>query len=188
MPTPSSGPISLLDVQNEFGGSNPIGINEYYGVAAGVPSSGTISLYDFYGKSAVTTPFTENVFGYRVTGDSYSSSDTFNGNTITPGASNSPKTFFISATANDAPNSSSAILTYYQGGSLNTTFTDYYSANVTFTFGSSSMQFRSSIFDGNSYDNLLGETSVYWTTGYGAPSNRFLFRHQWNLTGGGYFD
>jgi hypothetical protein len=30
MPLQLSGPISLLDVQNEFGGSNPIGINEYY--------------------------------------------------------------------------------------------------------------------------------------------------------------
>ena len=52
MALPSSGAISLLDVQNEFGGSNPIEINEYYGVATGVPSSGTISLADFYGKAA----------------------------------------------------------------------------------------------------------------------------------------
>ena len=46
----SSGAISLADVQTEFKGSNPIGINEYYG-RAGVPASGTISLADFYGKS-----------------------------------------------------------------------------------------------------------------------------------------
>ena len=32
MALPSSGAISLQDIQNEFGGSNPIGINEYYGV------------------------------------------------------------------------------------------------------------------------------------------------------------
>lgn len=51
MPLPTSGPISLLDIQNEFGGSNPIGINEYYGVGSGVPASGTISLFDFYGLS-----------------------------------------------------------------------------------------------------------------------------------------
>ena len=48
----SSGPISLLDIQNEFGGTNPIGINEYYGAAAGVPASGTISFDDFYGTSS----------------------------------------------------------------------------------------------------------------------------------------
>lgn len=49
-PLPNSpSAISLNDVQNEFGGSNPIGINEYYGVAGGVPSSGTISLANFYG-------------------------------------------------------------------------------------------------------------------------------------------
>ena len=50
----TSGPISLLDVQNEFGGSNPISISEYYGAASGVPTSGAISLSNFYGKSAYT--------------------------------------------------------------------------------------------------------------------------------------
>jgi len=52
----TSGPISLLNVQNEFGGSNPISISEYYGVASGVPTSGTISLSDFYGKSIPPPP------------------------------------------------------------------------------------------------------------------------------------
>ncbi len=47
----SSGAISLGDIQTEFGGSNPIGINEYYGAASGVPASGTISIADFYGKA-----------------------------------------------------------------------------------------------------------------------------------------
>ena len=54
MPLQTSGAISLLDVQNEFGGSNPISISEYYGAASGVPTSGTISLSNFYGKSAYT--------------------------------------------------------------------------------------------------------------------------------------
>lgn len=48
----SSGSISLLNIQTEFGGSNPIAISEYYAVASGIPSSGTISFYQFYGKSA----------------------------------------------------------------------------------------------------------------------------------------
>ena len=43
----SSGPISLNDIQDEFGGTNPIGINEYYGVDTGVPASGTISMMIF---------------------------------------------------------------------------------------------------------------------------------------------
>jgi hypothetical protein len=50
MVLPSSGAISLLDIQTEFGGSNPIGIDEYYGVDNGVPSNGQISFADFYGK------------------------------------------------------------------------------------------------------------------------------------------
>lgn len=54
----SSGPIGLNDVQTEFGGSNPIDINEYYG-KSGIPASGTISLNDFYGKS-------NNVSGFKI--------------------------------------------------------------------------------------------------------------------------
>ena len=49
----TTGPISLLDIQNEFGGSAPIGLNEYYGAAAGIPASGTIGLNVFYGASAI---------------------------------------------------------------------------------------------------------------------------------------
>lgn len=61
MALPNSGPISLNDIQNEFGGTNPIGINEYYGVASGVPASGTISFDDFYGTSASIFPLTYDV-------------------------------------------------------------------------------------------------------------------------------
>lgn len=55
----ASGPISLSDIQTEFGGTNPISLSEYYAggvyVPSGtgsIPSSGTISLSDFYGTSA----------------------------------------------------------------------------------------------------------------------------------------
>lgn len=50
----TSGPISLLDIQNEFGGSNPISLSEYYSSDPRLPSSGTISLSNFYGKLALT--------------------------------------------------------------------------------------------------------------------------------------
>ena len=61
MAIPSSGPISLDDLQVEFGGTNPIKINEYYrggtyvpdnSTNSGVPLSGAISLDDFYGAAA----------------------------------------------------------------------------------------------------------------------------------------
>ena len=55
MTLPSSGnPISLNQVQTEFGGSNPIGMNEYYSSASNIPTSGAISMSDFHGKSAPT--------------------------------------------------------------------------------------------------------------------------------------
>lgn len=65
MTLPSSGPLSLADIQGEFGGSNPISLSEYYAggglVPAGttgtfgpVPTPGNpISIRDFYGTSNV---------------------------------------------------------------------------------------------------------------------------------------
>jgi hypothetical protein len=57
----STGAISLENIQTEFGGATPISINEYYlnGIyttgtgATGIPTSGTISLNNFYGKSKI---------------------------------------------------------------------------------------------------------------------------------------
>lgn len=49
----TTGPISLLNVQGEFGGSGSIAISEYYSAASGVPSTGIISFNDFYGASDV---------------------------------------------------------------------------------------------------------------------------------------
>lgn len=51
----SSGAISLYDIQTEFGGSTPISMSEYYGAASGIPSSGSISFSNFYGKSALSS-------------------------------------------------------------------------------------------------------------------------------------
>lgn len=47
----STGPLSLTEIQAEFGGNTPISLDEYYGVASGVPVSGQISFNDFYGKT-----------------------------------------------------------------------------------------------------------------------------------------
>jgi hypothetical protein len=63
----NQGSLSLSEIQAEFGGSNPIGLNEYYaggglvnsgtvgypsGSAVSIPSSGAISISNFYGASA----------------------------------------------------------------------------------------------------------------------------------------
>lgn len=58
----ASGTISLSDIQAEFGGSNPIALNEYYSADTGVPSSGTISVNQFYGRSKqLTASYTQQV-------------------------------------------------------------------------------------------------------------------------------
>ena len=66
MALPSSGPLSLTDIQAEFGGTNPISLSEYYkggafvlttDFAPNVPTSGTINISDFYNarKTTLTT-------------------------------------------------------------------------------------------------------------------------------------
>jgi hypothetical protein len=66
MPLPSSGPLSLTDLQTEFGGSSPLSLSMYYkggayvldtDYAPNVPTSGQISISDFYGarKGTLTT-------------------------------------------------------------------------------------------------------------------------------------
>lgn len=73
MALPTSGPLTLANIQTEFGGSNPISLNEYYaggayvpagtsGTYGAVPSSGTISIRNFYGTSKVV---------YRLDADTY---------------------------------------------------------------------------------------------------------------------
>lgn len=65
MALPSSGPLTLAAIQTEFGGSNPISLSEYYaggayvtagtsGTYGAVPSSGAISIRNFYGTSSAT--------------------------------------------------------------------------------------------------------------------------------------
>jgi hypothetical protein len=66
MALPLTGAISLTDIQTEFGGSNPLSLSNYYkggsyvlttDYAPNVPTSGVISLSDFYGarKTTLTT-------------------------------------------------------------------------------------------------------------------------------------
>lgn len=50
MSLPLSGQISIGEIKKEFGGGNSL--SQYYAADAGVPTSGTIKLSDFYGKSA----------------------------------------------------------------------------------------------------------------------------------------
>jgi len=104
----TSGAISLNDIQTEFGGSNPININEYYRGGAnvpdtaansGIPTSGTISLNDFYGGDAtLPTPtgtfsaanFTSKVNALR--------NVRYTSNTLTLTVTNGPITVTVSGT------------------------------------------------------------------------------------------
>ena len=77
MAIPASGPLSLTDIQTEFGGTNPISLSEYYaggglvpagttGTYGAVPSSGAISVQNFYGTSNFIPSYIENVFSTTV--------------------------------------------------------------------------------------------------------------------------
>lgn len=51
---PGSGTIKLSQIKTEFNKGN--NLKAYYGVTSGIPSSGTIKVTDFYGKSAGGDP------------------------------------------------------------------------------------------------------------------------------------
>jgi hypothetical protein len=79
MTLPASGTITLAQIQTEFGGTNPIGLNEYYrggiyvinGLAqnANIPTSGVISLSNFYGAQKgflFTSTISSNTTNYNL--------------------------------------------------------------------------------------------------------------------------
>lgn len=76
MALPTSGPLTLAQIQTEFGGSNPISLNEYYagganvpagtsGTNGAVPSSGTISISNFYGTQKVAPTFSFSISAHQ---------------------------------------------------------------------------------------------------------------------------
>jgi hypothetical protein len=81
MAIPSSGPLSLDDIQTEFGGTNPIDLSEYYAGGANVPpgttgdsgpipTSGEIAVGEFYGSSN-RVPIVINNTGTTLRADIY---------------------------------------------------------------------------------------------------------------------
>ena len=69
MALPSSGSLSLSQIQGEWGGSNPISLSEYYlgSLPTGrtnygtIPSSGAIDIGDFYGTNAASSNWTSTL-------------------------------------------------------------------------------------------------------------------------------
>ena len=78
MALPSSGPLTLANIQTEFGGTNPVGLSEYYRggpyvpdstQTTTIPASGLIAVNNFYGTSKrVPIPLTisSNTYNYDV--------------------------------------------------------------------------------------------------------------------------
>lgn len=89
----SSGAISLSQIQSEWGGSNPISLSEYYrnSLPSGrtnygsIPTSGAISMSNFYGTNAASAAWTtiltigqqtivkQTTYGYNAVGLVYGS-------------------------------------------------------------------------------------------------------------------
>jgi hypothetical protein len=80
MALPSSGVLTLNDIQTEFGGTNPIDLSDYYrggglvpdsGLNAAIPTSGVISVSDFYGSAnVIPINYTQTFTGTINNGDS----------------------------------------------------------------------------------------------------------------------
>ena len=55
MPISSNAPVGLSDIEDEFGGTPPTNLSEYYSAASGIPTSGPLNMGAFRGKSKPTT-------------------------------------------------------------------------------------------------------------------------------------
>lgn len=122
MALPTSGQLSLNDIQTEFGGTSPIEIIEYYrggtyvpdtAANSDIPISGEISIEDFYGGDS--SPALDSYsLGYGANSTSacnYDNSGTFYQNSDPPGNFN-----FNDPLYNDSSGTTFAPSNWYSNG------------------------------------------------------------------------
>lgn len=106
MTLPSSGSISLSDIASEFGVSAPYSLSDFYRGGAnvpdtptnsGVPTSGSISLTDFYGASAALPASWSTGSDMSVSDEAYGATITSSSRTAT--VTNGPITLSLSGHA-----------------------------------------------------------------------------------------
>ena len=136
----TSGAISFANIQSEFGGVNPISLSEYYGKSS-LPGSGTISVNQFYGLSAIYFQHQGNA-SYRPTSE-YAQERRMLGNEDYSGALEptrhfgTPSTFALNGRTTafdqvtDSTSNFQVTLADVQGGSVGTSIGQYtgYPAN-----------------------------------------------------------
>ena len=169
MVLPISGQISLLSLQNEFGGSNPIGIDEYYS-SGGAPGSGEIGINTFYGRFANWTTY--------MMGNGHMF-DVYSGNIVVPGSSRSPTVFTINF--NRPTIDFTGTLDIYVNEVLNSTYTNgavgnINVANPSISFGSSNIRFSSVIGDGS---NVVAPSPSEWKVSVGST---LVYYHAYDNT------
>jgi len=166
--------LSLSDIQTEFGGVNPIAISEYYGVATGVPASGTISISDFYGTSSGFPPVSLGYFfGGDIPGPSTASRDiykiVYNTDTLSTLPSNLPTSAASqSGVVQDTSNS-------YIGGGANAsvTFDGVTNNIIKFQFSNETASDFPANLPGSSRGGIMGVSSQsngYWCGGNNFPN------------------
>ena len=113
MPVQSSGQIKITDIVNEFGGSAPHAMSEYYrnggevgGGSPNVPTSGQLKMSDFYGATDVIVQTASNNQTNR------SLSSIFGGNW----GSSVPKKYVIPSGVNIGASSTSNYAIHAQSG------------------------------------------------------------------------
>ena len=162
----TSGAISLANIQTEFGGTNPININEYYRGGAyvpdtaansGIPTSGTISLNDFYGGDA-TLPTPTGTFSAAnfTTKTNALRNVRYTSNILTVSVTNGPITISVSGTGSpliqkNSTGSYASSLSFANGDTIRMQVTASASYND-LTSGTASMNGDSAIY------NVITET------------------------------
>ncbi len=173
----SSGTLTLNDIQGEFGGSNPIGLNEYYrggslvpnhSNTSSIPTSGTIQVDDFYGTSSASPldlSFTMTVGDANVTQGKFVFRFFGYANTGTP-----------VVLGNVGSISDNSVASGGTSGTITGSYQQHYSGwpnasvvgGFAHTINFSSNAIRDAIFTGRSGANFQGLGNENWQTGNNA--------------------
>lgn len=199
MPLQGSGAISLSQIQTEFGGANPISMSEYYRNGAyttsnntGVPTSGAISVSQFYSTSAADyVPAAIAWADFSSTTDDLSGGNSVSSSTQTLTGINQTITLNLYTTnwsctqSGGGGGSADSTISIYVNGSFSTSLTIYHnssgasngtaSANVNFTAANNAtIYFEVSTNVGHIDSYTTGSGSATWGVKNVSSSNTVL--------------
>lgn len=146
MTLPATGPISLSQIQAEFGGASPISMSEYYrggpnvpavSTTTNIPASGAISFDQFHGEADTTPTLSVSINPTSAYGFGTGTPST-NNVTASVSGGTAPYTYawsYVSGDTFTTSNPTSATTHWSKSVGINDIFTGVYKCTVTDSLG-----------------------------------------------------